>query len=143
MRKVREIAPRERLPVTAKFLTSAFLTSHLSPVVTARPGHKIKLSKIDPDDTGGIRIRVIPSFRSILKRLKSNKSIAKSGGPHLNSLPQGEEVFSVAVLDSISLTPRFSKVHGRVYCYNRFSGLWSLTKPLKRLGLPQASLAPS
>jgi polyphosphate kinase 2 (PPK2 family) len=53
MRQVRERAPRERLPVTAKFLTSAFLTSHLSPVVTARPGHKIKLSKIDPDDTGG------------------------------------------------------------------------------------------
>ena len=25
-----------------------------SPVVTASPGHKIKLSKIDPDDTGGV-----------------------------------------------------------------------------------------
>jgi polyphosphate kinase 2 (PPK2 family) len=25
-----------------------------SPIVTARPGHKIKLSKIDPDDTGDI-----------------------------------------------------------------------------------------
>jgi len=104
-----------------------------SPAVTASPGHKIKLSKIDPDDTGGIRIRVIPSFRSILKRLKSDKSIAKSGGPHLNSLPQGEEVFSVAVLDSISLTPRFSKVHGRVY----------RQKPLKRLWLARASLTPS
>jgi len=32
-------------------------------------------------------------------------------------------VFSVAGRYPISLTPRFSEVHGRVYYYNRFSGL--------------------
>ena len=46
--------------------------------------------------------------------------------PHLNPLPEGEEVFSVALIYSIfpiSLTPRFSEVHGRAYNHNRFSGL--------------------
>jgi len=32
-------------------------------------------------------------------------------------------VFSVAGRDPISLTPRFSEVHGRVYYYDRFTGL--------------------
>ena len=32
-------------------------------------------------------------------------------------------MFSVALLYPISLTPRFSEVHGRVYYHNRFSGL--------------------
>jgi len=31
-----------------------------------------------------------------------------------NPLPEGESVFSVAVPYPISLTPRFSEVHGRV-----------------------------
>src|SRR6476660_1724702 len=44
-------------------------------------------------------------------------------------------VFSVAGLSLISLTPRFSEVHGRVYHHNRFSGLLAYNKkPLKRLG---------
>ena len=36
--------------------------------------------------------------------------------PHLNPLPEGEYVFIVALIYSIfpiSLTPRFSEVHGR------------------------------
>jgi hypothetical protein len=36
--------------------------------------------------------------------------------PHLNPLREGEDVFSVALIYSIfpiSLTPRFSEVHGR------------------------------
>ena len=36
--------------------------------------------------------------------------------PHLNPLPKGEDVFIVALIYSIfpiSLTPRFSEVHGR------------------------------
>ena len=43
--------------------------------------------------------------------------------PHLNPLPEGEYVFIVALIYSIfpiSLTPRFSEVHGRVYYHNRF-----------------------
>jgi hypothetical protein len=56
----------------------------------------------------------------------------------------GRCVFSVAALYPISLTPRFSEVHGRVYCHNRFSGLLVYSKkPLKRLGPSQASLTPS
>ena len=46
--------------------------------------------------------------------------------PHLNPLPEGEYVFSVALIYPIfpiSLTPGFSEVHGRVYYPNRFSGL--------------------
>ena len=46
--------------------------------------------------------------------------------PHLNPLPEGEDVFSVALIYPIfpiSLTPRFSEVHDRVYYHNRFSGL--------------------
>jgi hypothetical protein len=46
--------------------------------------------------------------------------------PHLNPLPEGEYVFSVALIYPIfpiSLTPGFSEVYGRVYYHNRFSGL--------------------
>jgi hypothetical protein len=32
-------------------------------------------------------------------------------------------MFIAAVLHSVSLTPRFSEVHGRVSYHNRFSGL--------------------
>ena len=32
-------------------------------------------------------------------------------------------VFTVVVLYPISLTPRFSEVHGRIHYHNRFSGL--------------------
>ena len=38
--------------------------------------------------------------------------------PHLNPLPEGQYVFSVALIYPIfpiSLTPGFSEVHGRVY----------------------------
>jgi hypothetical protein len=45
--------------------------------------------------------------------------------PHLNPLPEGEDVFIVALIYPIfpiSLIPRFSEVHGRVYYHNRFSG---------------------
>ena len=31
-------------------------------------------------------------------------------------------VFSVALIYRISLTPRFSEVHGRLFYHNRFSG---------------------
>ena len=45
------------------------------------------------------------------------------------------DVFSVPVLYPISLTPRFSEVHGRVWYRNRFSGLVrSLTKTAKAAG---------
>ena len=45
--------------------------------------------------------------------------------PHLNPLPEGEDMFSALMISHIpiSLTPRFSEVHGRVYYHNRFSGL--------------------
>src|SRR5438874_13444045 len=44
-------------------------------------------------------------------------------------------VFSVAGLSLISLTPRFSEVHDRVYHHNRFSSLLAhIKEPLKRLG---------
>jgi hypothetical protein len=53
-------------------------------------------------------------------------------------------VFTVVVLYPISLTPRFSEVHGRIHYHNRFSGfLFTDKKPLKRLGFPQTSLTPS
>ena len=44
----------------------------------------------------------------------------------------------------ISLTPRFSEVHGRGYYDNRFSGLLVHGQETpKAVGLPQASLTPS
>jgi hypothetical protein len=53
-------------------------------------------------------------------------------------------VFSVALLYPISLTPRFSEVRGRIYYHNRFSGFsFTNKKPLKRLGLSQASITPA
>ena len=36
---------------------------------------------------------------------------------------QTDYLFSVALIYRISLTPRFSEVHDRIYCHNRFSGL--------------------
>jgi hypothetical protein len=60
--------------------------------------------------------------------------------PHLNPLPEGDYVFSAALRFStfpISLTPRFSDVHDRVYYHNLFSGLLVADKkPLKRFGTP-------
>jgi hypothetical protein len=38
-------------------------------------------------------------------------------GPH-----KAKYVFSVALIYRISLTPRFSAVHGRLFYHNRFSG---------------------
>ena len=45
---------------------------------------------------------------------------------------------------TVSLTPRFSEVHNRIYYRNRFSGLlaqWQ--KTAEAVGLPQAPLPPS
>jgi hypothetical protein len=36
---------------------------------------------------------------------------------------QTDYLFSVALIYRISLTPRFSEVHDRIYFHNRFSGL--------------------
>ena len=53
-------------------------------------------------------------------------------------------VFSVAGLSLISLTPRFSEVHGQVYHHNRFSGLLAHNKKTaEAVGLAQTSLTPS
>jgi hypothetical protein len=43
-------------------------------------------------------------------------------------------VFSVAVLYPISLTPRFSKVHGRVYYTTALRFTRSLTKTAEAVG---------
>src|SRR6266481_9640235 len=53
-------------------------------------------------------------------------------------------VFNLAVLTLISLTPRFSEVHDRVYHHNRFSGLLAHNKnTAEAAGLAQTSLTPS
>jgi hypothetical protein len=49
---------------------------------------------------------------------------------------------SVAALDPISLTPRFSEVYGERYNHNRFSGLFASDKTAEAVGLAQVSLTP-
>ena len=60
--------------------------------------------------------------------------------PHLNPLPEGEYVFSVALIYHIfpiSLTPGFSEVHDRVYYHIALAVyLFADKKPLKRFGAP-------
>jgi hypothetical protein len=59
--------------------------------------------------------------------------------PHPNPLREGEDVFIVALIYSIfpiSLTPRFSEVHGRSATTTALAVyLFTDKKPLKRLGL--------
>jgi len=43
-------------------------------------------------------------------------------------------MFIVAVLHSVSLTPLFSEVHGRVSYHNRFSGLFTDKKTAEAVG---------
>jgi hypothetical protein len=60
--------------------------------------------------------------------------------PHLNPLREGEDVFIVALIYSIfpiSLTPRFSEVHGRSATTTTLAVcLFIDKKPLKRFGAP-------
>jgi len=60
--------------------------------------------------------------------------------PHLNPLREGEDVFIVALIYSIfpiSLTPRFSEVHGRSATTTALAVcLFTDKKPLKRFGAP-------
>ena len=58
--------------------------------------------------------------------------------PHLNPLPEGEEVFSVAQYSifPISLTPRFREVHGRSATTTALAVyLFTDKNPLKRFGV--------
>jgi hypothetical protein len=60
--------------------------------------------------------------------------------PHLNPLPEGEYVFSVALIYPIfpiSLTPGFSEVQGRSTTTTaKAVCLFTDKKPLKRFGAP-------
>ena len=71
------VAPALQFSVSAFRLCSACSTSRMkSPVVTVSAGHKIKLTKIDPDDTrGGTKEKALQRFCELREKISELQTI--------------------------------------------------------------------